>query len=81
MNQSQEEPRKNVEEVLASNGVRELTKAVRTTAKVQEPEAQEIVLEGTLDEVNEFFLRRQWTDGLPFIPPTRERIQTFLRFT
>jgi hypothetical protein len=81
MNQSKEELRKNVEEVLVKNIVRELTRPVETTIKVEEPGFKDIVFEGSLDEVNEFFLQKHWTDGLPVIPPTLERIQAFLRFT
>jgi hypothetical protein len=81
MNQSAEELRRNVQEVLAKNVVTQLTKLVETSTRAQEPKAGEIVFEGTLDEVSEFFLERQWTDGLPIIPPTPERIEAFFRFT
>jgi len=81
MIQSKEELRKNTEEVLARNIVRELTESVASTVKVQEPGLADIVVEGTLDEVHEYFVRNQWTDGLPIIPPTLERVQAFLRFT
>ena len=52
-----------------------------TAAAVVEPEPRSIVLKGTLDEVNEHFLEKQWTDGLPIVPPTIERVEAFLRFT
>ncbi len=42
---------------------------------------EEIVFGGTLDEVNEFFFDQGWSDGLPIIPPTTERVQRFLTFT
>jgi len=81
MNQTDEELRKNTEEVLAKNVVTQLTKVVGTAVKVEEPGPEEVVAEGTLDEVNEFFLSKLWTDGLPIIPPTKDRIERFLRFT
>jgi hypothetical protein len=81
MNQSKEELRKNVETVLVRNIVRELTKPVENAVQSQEPGPEDIIVEGTLDEVSEFFLQKQWSDGLPVIPPTPERIQAFLRFT
>ena len=31
------------------------------------------------DEINELFYRRGWTDGLPIIPPTPERVEHMLR--
>ena len=36
---------------------------------------------GTFEEVNEHFLRNQWSDGLPVVPPTMEKIEAFLQFT
>lgn len=35
----------------------------------------------TLEELHELFHEKQWTDGLPFVPPTREKVQEFLRYT
>ena len=32
-------------------------------------------------DVNRFFYEKGWTDGLPIIPPTEERVQSFLRGT
>ena len=46
-----------------------------------EPVPHEIVHAGDLESVQEFFTARGWTDGLPIIPPTRERVQQALRFT
>lgn len=40
-----------------------------------------IVATGTLDEITEDFLRRSWSDGLPIVPPTTERVQAFLAMT
>jgi len=36
---------------------------------------------GTLDEVNQYFSEMNWTDGLPIVPPTFERVNEFLRYT
>ena len=33
---------------------------------------------GSLDEVNACFYERGWTDGLPIVPPTRERVESLL---
>lgn len=44
-------------------------------------DSREIVFRGTLEEVNQFFLQNEWTDGLPIIPPTLERVEKFLRWT
>jgi hypothetical protein len=47
-------------------------------ATADEPASLDIVATGTIDEINEFFLAREWSDGLPIIPPTRERVEAFL---
>jgi hypothetical protein len=36
------------------------------------------VLSGDFDEVNRRFRENGWTDGLPIVPPTRERVEAFL---
>jgi hypothetical protein len=74
----------NVENVLFQRIVDELT----------QPRAQEegigesapagvgaIAFEGTFDEIDAFFRERQWSDGLPFVPPTPERVEAFLAHT
>ncbi len=33
---------------------------------------------GSLEEVNTYFYEHGWTDGLPIVPPTRERVETLL---
>lgn len=38
-----------------------------------------IVCSGNADEIDQFFKQRGWSDGLPFVPPTVERIEAFLR--
>lgn len=43
-----------------------------------EPSALDIVVIGTIDEIQAAFLARGWTDGHPVIPPTRERVDAFL---
>jgi hypothetical protein len=39
------------------------------------------VFKGSLKEVNRFFYRRGWTDGLPVIPPTPEEVAEMLTGT
>ncbi len=36
---------------------------------------------GTLDEVNQYFSEMNWTDELPIVPPTFERVNELLRYT
>lgn len=43
-----------------------------------EPAALDVAVRGTIDEVNAAFRERGWSDGLPFLPPTRGRVEAFL---
>ena len=43
--------------------------------------ADEIIYYGTYDEIQEFMQINGWTDGLPVVPPTDEKIQEYLKFT
>ena len=52
-----------------------------TATADSEPAPGTVVMRGTLDEIQEYFYRRLWTDGMPIIPPTRERVDAFLRYT
>ena len=81
MTQSDEELERNARDVLVPNIVEQLTRVVTVADEVVEPEPQSIVFTGTLDEVNEYFLDQQWTDGLPIVPPTMDRVEAFLMYT
>lgn len=36
---------------------------------------------GTIDEINAYFNEMKWSDGLPVVPPTFEKVQSFLEYT
>ena len=83
---TREELLKNTREVLWPQIVEALTKPIteeeiteRRKAGVGDP--KEIVFAGTLDEVNRYFVEMSWSDGLPVIPPTSDRIEEFLKYT
>ncbi|MFC1918201.1 hypothetical protein ACFLXH_06090 [Chloroflexota bacterium] len=40
--------------------------------------AREIEVPDSLEGVNEYFMEKGWGDGLPIIPPTRERVEAML---
>jgi hypothetical protein len=46
-----------------------------------EPDKRDIVFSGSFEEVNDHFLLKEWSDGLPVVPPTIEKVEEFLRFT
>ena len=75
---------KNVENVLFGRIVDHLTKprdGGSGTAPVVTRKADDVVYEGGFDDVNEYFRQQGWTDELPVVPPTRERIEAFLKHT
>lgn len=43
-----------------------------------DPAPHDTVASGSIDEINDTFASRGWSDGLPIIPPTRERVEVFL---
>jgi len=81
-----------VEEKIAS-GVQEvlgdvvaaLTMPLKAEELVPAPRPTEVtrgaVFSGDLAEVQRFFYKRGWTDGLPITPPTREAVDEMLRGT
>lgn len=74
----------NVTNVLFNRIVEGLTKPIdgeAVQASGSSRRAIETIHEGSLEEVNEYFRSREWTDELPIIPPTIERVEAFLRHT
>jgi hypothetical protein len=47
----------------------------------EEPGSRDIVFAGSFEEVSAFFYERQWSDGLPIVPPTIAKVEEFLSFT
>jgi hypothetical protein len=44
------------------------------------PGSKNIVGAGTIDEINNYFFLKKWSDGMPIIPPTIGRVEEFLKF-
>jgi len=81
---SDEDLRRKVEDVLVPQIINGLSKPLgnkAASAAAAEPAPRDIVLRGSLDEINEHFQRNFWADGLPIVPPTLARVDRFLRFT
>ena len=75
---------KNVEDVLFGRIVENLTKPVAGEIPLSSAStglANRIVYEGSFEEINDHFRTQGWTDELPIIPPTVERIEEFLKYT
>jgi hypothetical protein len=79
--QSTEELRANVARVTAQQVMDNLLDEPEAQEQRPEPAARDIVLRGTFEEVNAFFYERQWSDGLPIVPPSIDKIEQFLSFT
>ena len=77
---------KNTREVLWPQIVEALTKPIseeELSAGISgnKGDIRDDVFYGTLDEVNEYFKEMKWSDGLPIIPPTYEKVESFLKYT
>ena len=80
--QSEEELAKNVLDVTAGEVIQGLTSAGKSESQASsEPAARDIVFSGGFEAVDEYFYAQQWSDGLPIVPPTIEKVESFLRFT
>ena len=79
--QSNEDLRRNILEAALDDVIKNLlTQPVQATEQA-EPGPRDIVIKGTLDEIDEFFIRNEFSDGLPIRPPTRKKVEEFLRYT
>lgn len=77
--------------VFASHSTDELKKNALTTQITKEEiakyalegkrPADEIIYYGNYDEIQEYMQINGWSDGLPVVPPTDEKIQEYLKFT
>ncbi len=78
---SREELRRKVTDTVVPNIITGFTRQFEGAAEQVEPAPRDIVFTGSLDEVQEHFYKNLWTDGLPIIPPTLEKVDNFLKFT
>lgn len=86
MTDSMEELVEKVDNVLVDNIIKGLTitpvgEEGEVEEGVAEPNPRDIIYKGDLGEVNNYFYKQLWTDGLPIIPPTIKEIEKFLSFT
>ena len=66
-------------DALVSLLTRPAPEAAASKASSSAPRA--IVFKGTLEEVNDHFVERIWSDGLPIVPPTLQYVDAFLSYT
>jgi hypothetical protein len=79
--QSPEELRRNIIEFTIERIIESLTASHELEGLEEEPAAREIVFAGGFDAVQDYYCAREWSDGLPVTPPTRAKVEQFLRFT
>ena len=77
---------KNTREVLFPQIVKALTSPITAeelerSAKSSKGDIRDDIFYGTLQEVNNHFQEMNWSDGLPIVPPTFEKVSEFLRYT
>ncbi len=76
----------NTREVLWPQIVEALTKPITQeeldrSARRDHGDIRDDAFYGTLDEINDYFKEMSWSDGLPIIPPTFDKVTEFLRYT
>jgi len=79
--QSSQEIRQFARDVTAAEVIANLTVQPDEVTFEPEPGPNDIVFTGSFEEVNAHFIEREWSDGLPIVPPTKEKIAEFLSFT
>jgi hypothetical protein len=80
--QTWDELKTNIETVTLPQVITGLTgQVIQSEGESPEPAPTDIVFRGSYEEVNKFFVSRGWSDSLPIVPPTREKIDRFLSFT
>ena len=79
--QSKEALQQNVRELTLDGVLNALFKMPAAASVGGEPGARDVICGGTFEEVNEYFLKHELSDGLPIVPPTVEKVEAFLRHT
>lgn len=73
---------RNVRERVFPELMERIREPARAAAKeAADPGPRDIICRGSFEDIQEHFLERMWTDGLPIVPPTLDRIERFLQFT
>ncbi len=77
---------KNTREVLWPQIVKALTTPITAdelarSTKSNQGGLRDDIFYGTYQEVNDHFREMNWSDGLPIVPPTFEKVSEFLRYT
>ena len=77
---SPEQLQRDILEVTTQAVIENLTVTPAAKGDASEPGPRDIVVRGGFKEVNRYFYEHEYSDGLPIVPPTRDEIDSFLRF-
>ena len=83
---TKEELIRNTREILWPQIVDALTKPLTDQeleegSKGQRGDIRDDVFYGTLDEIQDYFREMNWTDGIPILPPTFEKVEEFMKYS
>lgn len=83
---TQNELIRNTREVLWPQIVKALTtpitpEEIAQNARRDKGDIRDDAFYGSIDEIQQHFREQRWSDGLPIIPPTFERVSEFMRYT
>jgi hypothetical protein len=78
---SLDELHRNTLEITTQKVIENLLRGSKLDAIAAEPGPRDVVFAGSFEEVNDHFCDNEWSDGLPIVPPTRERVERFLAYT
>ena len=79
--QSASELASGLREVTLPGVIEHLTRMPGGTTNEPERSPGDIVITGDFDTVNDYFDQHRWSDGLPIVPPSPERVAAFLAQT
>jgi hypothetical protein len=78
---SGEQLRRDILDVTTAEVIQNLTVMPDAKTESAEPRPRDIVVRGGFKAVNRYFVEHELSDGLPIVPPTRDEIEAFLRYT
>jgi hypothetical protein len=58
---------------------RDLTKEERRDDIIKPDPPGQVAIEGTIAEIQDYYYKQHWTDGLPVVPPTKEAVEEMLK--
>ncbi len=74
--------REKSEKIVVPQIIDALTKPIKELkGPIVKGDSRAIVFTGTIDQINRYFTKMGWSDGMSITPPTREKVEEFLKYT